>query len=103
MTIGAARRARRPQEVVYLFFLIRSAVCIAVVYMLVSPETPGPAMRRPSTGAVAPSAGPGEKLDAAKLALARAGGDALGAAMRDYCLASPRDCVDILRRRALQR
>lgn len=86
-----------------MFFLIRSAVCIAVVYMLVSPETPGPAMRRPSTGGVAPSAGPGEKLDAAKLALARAGGDALGAAMRDYCLASPRDCVDILRRRALQR
>lgn len=86
-----------------MFFLIRSAVCISVVYMLVAPETPAPAMRGVVAGKDAPPAAPGVKLDAATLALSRAGGDALGAALRDYCLASPRDCVDILRRRTMLR
>ena len=81
-----------------MFFLIRSVVCIGVVYLLVAPGGDEPASRRsPAIGAQS-QATTGAKLGAATLALSRAGGDALGVALRDYCLASPRDCMEILRR-----
>lgn len=81
-----------------MFFILRSVVCIGVVYLLVSPGGEDTATRRPAAIGGQPQATAGTKLGAATLALSRVGGDALGAALRDYCLASPRDCLEILRR-----
>lgn len=94
----AAIRRKRSREAAFLFFILRSVLCIGVVYLLVSPGGEEAAARRPAAIGAQPQATTGTKLGAATLALSRVGGDALGAALRDYCLASPRDCLELLRR-----
>ncbi len=83
-----------------VFFLVRSLICIALVYMLAMTD------RAPSPiGMAGPQAGPASlsperrpRLTETTKALAQAGVDALGAAARDHCLSAPQECVDMLRK-----
>ena len=86
-----------------MFFLARSLICIGVVYALALSD------RAPSTSAivggvgspaVAPSVTPERRprLAESAKALVQQGVDALGAAARDRCLASPQACVEAVRK-----
>ena len=86
-----------------MFFLLRSLICIGLVYALASsdralapPEPVGVAGPR----APAPSLTSGRRpqLTDTTKALVQQGVDALGVAARDHCLAAPEGCLAMLRK-----
>lgn len=96
-----AKSGRETEPLV--FFLLKCLVCIALVIVALQwrgPEGPtsaqAPAEARGRVAAPKPPRRP--QIEESARDLAQAGGDALIAAARDRCLASPRDCAAALQR-----
>jgi hypothetical protein len=81
-----------------LFFLLKSLICIGLVlFALGWPNLEvSPPASRPQGSAAAPKPPRRPQLPESARDLAQAGADALLAAARDKCLASPRDCAAAL-------
>ena len=83
-----------------VFFLVRSLICIALVYTLAMSDRAPSSISLPGaqtgTSSLLPERRP--KLTETTKALAQAGVDALGAVARDHCLAAPQECVEMLRK-----
>ena len=100
---GSVWRRRVADGDASVFFLLRSLICIALVYALAmtdrEPSPVGVASPRAAmavTAVQSPERRP--KLTETTKALAQAGVDALGAAARDHCLSAPQECVEMLRK-----
>lgn len=82
-----------------MFFMLRSLICIGLVYALASSDggrsPPGPA-GVPAPHAVAPPRR--SQLAETTQALVQQGVDALGVAARDHCTAAPEACLAMLRK-----
>lgn len=81
-----------------MFFLLKSLICIGVVLFALgwpgAEVQPGAPQGRPTGAASRAARHP--QIDERARTLAQAGADALAAAARDKCLASPRDCAALL-------
>lgn len=86
-----------------MFFLVRSLICIGLVYAMALSDR-APSSSTPvgvaATHAVVPSGAPPRRprLAESTKALVQQGVDALGAAARDRCLTAPQTCIDALRK-----
>lgn len=85
-----------------MFFLLRSLICIGLVYALASSDR---ALPPQGLIGVATSHAPGlpapsrrSRLAETTKSVVQQGVEALGAAARDHCLAAPQECVATLRR-----
>ncbi len=86
-----------------MFFMLRSLICIGVVYALASSDRALPPLAQAglaSSQATSPSDPPGRRPRFAETTkvLVQQGADALGAVVRNHCQASPEQCLATLRR-----